>query len=60
MELVEPAKAIVDRRGETVLLCRLPPEERARCRRQASVAFGAIGMAVQAITPAGLLRIRPK
>jgi len=60
MELVEPAKAIVDRRGETVLLCRLPLVGRARSRRQANVAFGAVGMAVLAITPAGLLRIRPK
>ena len=58
-ELAEPAKVIVNRRGEPVPLRRLTPEERARYRRRLNLAFAAIGMAILAIALAVLLRIRP-
>jgi DNA-directed RNA polymerase subunit RPC12/RpoP len=59
LQLVEPTKTIVNRRGETVPLRRLSPEERVRYRRRLNAAFAVVGMAILAVALALLLQLRP-
>jgi len=59
LQLVEPTKSVVNRRGEAIPLRRLSPEERVRYRRRLNVLFAVVGMAILAIALAVLLHVRP-
>ena len=58
-EFAEPAKVLVNRRGEPVQLRRLSPDERERYRRRLNLVFALLGMAILAIALVVLLQIRP-
>ncbi len=58
-DFAEPAKVLVNRRGEPVPLRRLTPEEKERYRRRLNLLFALLGMVILAIALVVLLRIRP-
>jgi hypothetical protein len=58
-EFVEPAKILVNRRGEEVPLRRLSPAEQARFRRRLNWGMALLGMAILAFAMWVLLRVRP-
>jgi hypothetical protein len=55
----EPAKVVLNRRGEPIELRRRTPEERARYRRRFNWIFAIIGMTLLAIALAVLLQWQP-
>ncbi len=58
-EFVEPAKILVNRRGQAVPLRRLSSVEQARFRRRLNWAMALLGMAILAFAMWVLLRVRP-
>jgi hypothetical protein len=58
-DFVEPAKVLVNRRGEPVPLRRLSPEEQIRFRRRLNWGLALAGMAILALALLVLLRVRP-
>ncbi len=58
-DVAEPAKVLVNRRGEPVPLRRLSPAERERYRRRLNLVFALVGMAILSLALLVLLRIRP-
>jgi len=58
-DFVEPAKVLVNRRGEPVPLRRLSPAEKIRFRRRLNLGLALAGMAILALALLVLLRVRP-
>lgn len=57
-DLVEPAKILVNRRGEAVPLQRLSPAERDRYRRRLNLVFAVVGLAILSLALVALLRFQ--